>query len=83
MYGIDWEALRDERILASHQSNNDSREDSSSWLGRVRPPDNFKKVQINPPAAPLHLEETQQIDEATLAWRQLMRTVLFFTGPLV
>jgi hypothetical protein len=71
VYGIDWEALTDERILTSHQNNNDIREDSSSWLGRVRPPDNLNEVQVNTPTAPLHLEEIQQIDEATQAWRQL------------
>ncbi|KAF8235135.1 hypothetical protein L208DRAFT_1056934, partial [Tricholoma matsutake] len=69
--GIDWEALRDERLLTSQQHNNDIREGSTSWLGRVGPPDNLNEVQVNTPNAPLHLEEIQQIDEATLAWRHI------------
>jgi hypothetical protein len=71
VFGIDWEALRDERLLASQQGNNDIREDSTSWLGRVGPPDNLNEVQVDAPNAPLRLEEVQQIDEATSAWRHI------------
>ena len=38
VFGIDWEALRDENVLSSQRENNDQQEEAESWLGRIGPP---------------------------------------------
>ena len=68
VFGVDWEALRDENVLRSQRDNNDLQEQPDTWLGRVGPPPNLNEVQVNAPMAPLTLEEIQNIDSTASAW---------------
>jgi hypothetical protein len=68
VFGVDWEALRDENILRSQRDNNDLQEQPDTSLGRVGPPPNLNEVQVNAPVAPLTLAEIQSIDTVVSAW---------------
>ena len=68
VFGIDWEALRDENVLASQRENNDSQEAAESWIGRVGPPPNLNEVQVNAPDAPFSEADIQSIDTAVSPW---------------
>jgi hypothetical protein len=68
VFGMDWEALRDENVLRSQRDNNDPFEQPDTWLGRVGPPPNLNEVQVNAPEAPLTVVEIQSIDNAVSSW---------------
>jgi hypothetical protein len=53
IFGVDWEALRDENVLRSQRENNDLQERPDIWLGRVGPPPNLNEVQVNASEASL------------------------------
>jgi hypothetical protein len=70
VFGVDWEALRDENLLQSQRDNNDPLEQPDTWLGRVGPPPNLNEVLVNAPQAeaPFTLMEIQSIDNAVSSW---------------
>ena len=68
VFGVDWEALRDENILRSQRDNNDLLEQPDTWLGRVGPPSNLNEVQVNAPEAPLTVVEIQNLDNIISSW---------------
>jgi hypothetical protein len=70
VYGVDWEALRDERLLQSQRANNSGREGWSSWVGRAELPENLNEVVVDPPAQPLSSDEEQSLDSAIREWLQ-------------
>ncbi|KAI1781796.1 hypothetical protein LXA43DRAFT_907695 [Ganoderma leucocontextum] len=49
VYGLDWEALQDDTLRASHASNNPMSEGWSSWLGRTGPPEHLNEVNVESP----------------------------------
>ena len=53
VYGVDWEALRDDRLLRSQRANNSNSEGSSSWIGRTGPPGDLNEVYLEAPRSPL------------------------------
>lgn len=61
VYGIDWEALRDDRLLSSRQENNPHYEDGSSWL-QVGPPANMNEVTVEIPIGPLSVDQAHYLD---------------------
>src|SRR5882762_3683013 len=52
VYGVDWEALVDDRFLHSRETNNLTDEGWSSWLGNNGPPNHLNMVEVEPPAGP-------------------------------
>jgi len=68
VFGIDWEALRDENVLSSQRENNGQQEEAESWLGRIGPPPHLNEVHVNSPDAPLSPAEIQSIDNAVYLW---------------
>ena len=68
VFGIDWEALRDENILESQQDNNGLQEPPDTWLGRIGPPPNLNEVEVNTPEALLTFAEIQSIDNIVSSW---------------
>ncbi len=50
VYGVDWEALRDDRLLQSQEEGN-ADEGFTSWVGRQGPPQNLNEVRLDPPRA--------------------------------
>lgn len=61
VYGIDWEALRDERLLSSRQENNNRDEGWSSWIGQG-PPEGLSEVLVDPPQGSLRADEMVYLD---------------------
>lgn len=53
VFGVDWQALRDDRLLASQQSNNSDAEGWTSWVGQTGPPENLGGVSLDPPNGPM------------------------------
>lgn len=70
VYGVDWEGLRDERLLQSRGTNNPGHEGATSWIGRVGPPDHLNKVMLQPPSGSLSDAEVGRLDEALLGLPQ-------------
>ncbi|KAJ6477121.1 hypothetical protein C8R47DRAFT_985105 [Mycena vitilis] len=64
VYGMDWEALRDDILLESRQDNNPADEGSTSWIGRTGPPENLNEVPVEPPSGPFSREEVEFLDVA-------------------
>ncbi|KAH9929371.1 uncharacterized protein B0H18DRAFT_906142, partial [Fomitopsis serialis] len=49
VYGVDWEALREDRLLRAYHQNNTQTDGASSWIGRVGPPERLNEVEVEPP----------------------------------
>ncbi|KAG6912999.1 hypothetical protein DXG01_010493, partial [Tephrocybe rancida] len=43
VFGVDWEAIRDERLLQSLEANNPRNEGSDSWLQHSGPPEHMNE----------------------------------------
>jgi hypothetical protein len=59
VFGVDWEALQDEQLLHSQQTNNSGAEGWTSWVGQTGPPVNLSEVPVEPPVGPMHAAEVQ------------------------
>lgn len=84
-YGVDWEALQDEAIVASHAANN---REPATWMGRTGPPENLSEVIVEDVGSALsadhaellyqHIEPLlEHADQASLEerWRQALAFV--------
>lgn len=49
VYGVDWEALRDDSVRAMHAANNPITEGWTSWIGRSGPPEHLNEVVLEAP----------------------------------
>lgn len=49
VYGLDWEALQDDTLRASHAANNPLSEGWTSWIGRTGPPEHLNEVSLESP----------------------------------
>ncbi|KAI0362336.1 hypothetical protein OH77DRAFT_1500048 [Trametes cingulata] len=49
VYGVDWEALRDDGIRAMHSANNPSTEGWTSWIGQRGTPTHLNEVNVEEP----------------------------------
>jgi hypothetical protein len=67
VYGVDWEALQNDRILESVRQNGRSDTNTTSWIGRVGPPDNWNEVSLSPPDAP-SIDSPVIFDSTLTAW---------------
>ncbi|KAF8164424.1 hypothetical protein BJ912DRAFT_863836 [Pholiota molesta] len=68
VYGIDWEGLRDDRILHSQQLNNDIEEGETSWLGHRGPPERLNEVLVDSPDMPFDENICQGLLERLRPW---------------
>ena len=68
VYGVDWEALQNDRILESAQQNGRSDTNTTSWIGRVGPPDNLNEVSLSPPDAPSIVNSSAIFDATLTDW---------------
>ncbi|KAJ7833139.1 hypothetical protein B0H14DRAFT_2364428 [Mycena olivaceomarginata] len=66
VFGVDWEAFRDDSILESRQDNNDSNEGSTSWLGCRGPPEHLNEIAVEPPTGPFSAAEMEALDAILL-----------------
>ncbi|KAJ6537538.1 hypothetical protein DFH09DRAFT_930763 [Mycena vulgaris] len=57
VYGVDWEGLHDDDLLESRQENNPPDEGSTSWIGRLGPPERLNEVSLEPPTGPFSADE--------------------------
>ena len=64
VYGVDWEALRDEQLLQSQRDNNLREEGWSSWVGSIGPPQQLNEVSVEPPSGGLLVHEVGLLDQA-------------------
>jgi hypothetical protein len=69
IYGVDWEALRDDHLLHSQRENNPSDEGWSSWVGHVGPPENLNEVSVSPPSGFLQEHKVDALDHILCPWR--------------
>ncbi|KAJ7431755.1 hypothetical protein FB451DRAFT_1066435 [Mycena latifolia] len=66
VFGVDWEALRDDNVLESREENNPADEGSTSWLGRRGPPASLNEIAVEPPTGPFSEFEMQELEAALL-----------------
>ncbi|CAA7258605.1 unnamed protein product [Cyclocybe aegerita] len=69
VYGIDWEGLRDERLLESQQLNNGIEEGATSWIGQSGPPDHLNEVRVDSPNNPFTEETVAWLEDLIAPWR--------------
>ncbi|KAI0057690.1 hypothetical protein BV25DRAFT_1872356 [Artomyces pyxidatus] len=68
-YGVDWDGMQDDRLIASQQANNPLTEGSTSWVGRIGPPDHLNSIIVDPPADPDNAAAVlQQLHHFLLPW---------------
>ena len=67
VYGVDWEALQNGRILESVRQNEQSDTDTTSWIGRTGPPNNLNEVPLFPPDAPT-VNDVSAFDTSMATW---------------
>jgi hypothetical protein len=70
VYGVDWEALREDTLLQSHDNNNHIDDDGSSWIGRRGPPERLNRVDVNPPSGIFADEQIGWLDDALVGFLQ-------------
>ncbi|KAF8074561.1 hypothetical protein FPV67DRAFT_1409013 [Lyophyllum atratum] len=63
VFGVDWEALRDETVLDSVRGNAPQREESTSWIGRAGPPEHLNEVPLNPPDLSIPQDSIPNFDQ--------------------
>ncbi|TFY51380.1 hypothetical protein EVG20_g11025, partial [Dentipellis fragilis] len=84
LYGVDWPALEDDRLLCSQSTNNPVNEGASSWVGRVGPPENLNTVEVEPPS--VLLGEVPYLDALIEAYRSCVHdtdlSTLWINGVL-
>lgn len=68
VYGVDWEALREDRLLHSRQVNNGSNEEETSWIGQTGPPCNLNEVRVDSPPTPLADDVGVWLEERLSQW---------------
>jgi hypothetical protein len=69
LYGVDWEGLRDNDVLQSHQTNNPIEDEGwSSWVGRTGMPETLSDVPVEPPSETLLPAEVEFLDNALQQW---------------
>ncbi|KAJ7914589.1 hypothetical protein B0H13DRAFT_1872840 [Mycena leptocephala] len=64
VFGVDWEALRDDNLMDSREENNPINKESTSWLGRIGPPQNLNEVSVEPPTGPFSAAEMRVLEDA-------------------
>lgn len=68
VYGVDWEALRDDRLLHSQQINNEIHEEATSWVGQRGPPADLNEVRVDSPPTPIDEEGCLWLRERLAQW---------------
>ncbi|KAJ3512101.1 hypothetical protein NLJ89_g3717 [Agrocybe chaxingu] len=69
VYGIDWEGLRNDRLLESQQLNNGIEEGITSWVGQYGPPEHLNEVRVDSPDTPLSEEAILWLNNIVASWR--------------
>ncbi|KAJ7575289.1 hypothetical protein C8J56DRAFT_1063542 [Mycena floridula] len=68
LYGVDWDGLADDDIRWSHRNNNQIDEGSSSWLGRVGPPEHLNQVVFESPFTIFDQARITELDTVVAPW---------------
>ena len=69
VYGVNWEALSDNRLLCSQGENNSTNEGSTSWIGQTGPPQHLNEVPVYPPLSDvLTSDELLGLSETVHPW---------------
>ncbi|KAJ3503359.1 hypothetical protein NLJ89_g8474 [Agrocybe chaxingu] len=69
VYGIDWEGLREDRLLESQQLNNGIDEGNTSWIGQTGPPEHLNEVRVDSPDNPFTQEDIDWLEATVATWR--------------
>lgn len=68
VYGVDWEALRDDQLRYSQQINNGIHEEATSWVGQSGPPENLNEVRVDAPPTPIDEDGGLWLRERLSQW---------------
>ena len=68
VYGVDWEGLRDDKLLRAWRQNNPVDEEGSSWVGWSGPPVHLNEVSVESPPGDLTQHKTSSLDNAVEGW---------------
>jgi len=70
VFGVDWAALRDERVISSVRNSVPAERegDGSSWIGQVGPPAHLNEVAVDPPFVDMEGSQLQLFEETVARW---------------
>lgn len=63
VYGVDWEGLQEDHLLASLDRGLSRDGETSSWVGQVGPPARLSEVWVESPDSPLNADQIQLLDQ--------------------
>ncbi|EIN03454.1 hypothetical protein PUNSTDRAFT_78170 [Punctularia strigosozonata HHB-11173 SS5] len=68
VFGVDWEALRDDNLANHIQNPRRDQGDGGSWLGRSGPPEHLNSVPVDPPHQILDDLQSRHFNELLTQW---------------
>jgi hypothetical protein len=68
VFGIDWAAFREERVLQSLRENAPAQEEATSWIGHTGPPAHLNEVPLDAPAVAVSADQLQPFQDSLELW---------------
>ena len=68
VFGIDWPAFREERLLQSLQENAPAQEEATSWIGEMGPPAHLNEVPLDAPDVNMPEDQLQPFQNSLEQW---------------
>ena len=68
VFGIDWPAFREERLLQSLQENAPAQEEATSWIGKTGPPAHLNEVPLDAPDVNMPEDQLQLFQNSLEQW---------------
>ena len=68
VFGIDWPAFREERLLQSLRENAPAQEEASLWIGRTGPPTHLNEVLLDAPDVDVPADQLQLFQNSLDQW---------------
>jgi hypothetical protein len=68
VFGIDWPAFREDRLLQSLRDNAPAQEEASSWIGQTGPPAHLNEVPLDAPDVDVPADQLQLFQNSLDQW---------------
>ena len=68
VFGIDWPAFREDRLLQSLRANAPAQEEATSWIGQTGPPAHLNEVPLDAPDVDVPADQLQQFQNSLDQW---------------
>jgi hypothetical protein len=68
VFGIDWPAFREDRLLQSLRENAPAQEEATSWIGQMGPPEHLNEVLLDAPDVDVPADQLQLFQNSLEQW---------------